>query len=120
MFSVPLWALGILSVLALIAASYSVYTLIQKIRQHRQILDARIDELARQLQNSASGADARFDFLTSELTRGQRQRVRLELLAKTDHLLHLAALGRDTGRLDAEHARQLQDTVLRWRDEVDD
>ena len=105
---------------AVVAIAAAIYVVARKVREHRRLLDGRIDQLAREVEDIASRADARSDFLTAELTATHRRAVHAELRAKADHLMHLLALGRDTGRLEEERVNQLRATLVAWRDEVSD
>jgi hypothetical protein len=90
----------------------------QKSRQHRRLLDGRIDALAAETQalaqtahDRALAADRRADALTARL-------VTLERRSRVQHLLGLVAIGERTGRLGAPVARELEASLLAIHDDA--
>ena len=88
-----------LAVLAL--AGGGLVALARKQREHRQHLDARIDELARSLHDRSKALDERCDVLTDAL---QHQR----LCQRIDHLHDLARFARRSGKLKPQAAEAME------------
>ena len=102
---------ALLTLLASAAAAAAVVLLASKVRQHRRLLDHRIDVLADESYLRGESADERFDEL-------QRRIRPLERRRRVDHLLALAGVAERSGRLRGDASRRLEQSLLRLHDDV--
>lgn len=101
----------LLALLAAAAAALAVVLIALKVRQHRTLLDHRIDELAEASHQRGAQSDERFDELEKRLRPLERRR-------RVDHLLALAGVAERSGRLGRDAAGRLETALLQLYDDV--
>lgn len=101
----------LLALLAAATAAAAVVFLALKVRQHRKLLDHRIDTLAEASYEQGSRSDERFDVL-------ERRLRPLEHRRRVDHLLALAGVAERSGRLGRDAAGRLETALLQLYDDT--
>ena len=101
----------LLALLAAATAALAVVLLAIKVRQHRALLDERVDTLADASHVRGARADERFDELERRLRPLERRR-------RVDHLLALAGVAERSGRLGRDAAGRLETALLQLHDEA--
>lgn len=101
----------LLALLAAVAAVVGLVVVARKVRQHRRLLDHRIDVLAEESYRRGETLDARCDEMDRWIRSLNRQR-------RVDHLLAVAGVAERSGKLGHEAARRLEQALLDLHDDI--